>query len=170
MRVLSMFVIFVFLAACSAPQQPEAERTLPEPLIDTMLPEVPSEVPASKRVVEPVKSCAVETMGEEVAREVGPGIYMSFEMAKRAAELSVAYDEMRELYEVDLRTMEREREVYQRQLDLADQEVERQRERARRSWWEKNRGWIGLGTGLVVGAALAVGIAAALDGVTDAVE
>lgn len=169
-RSVAVLLCFVFAVACSAPQTPQEERTLPEPLFARELPEAPAEVAASKRIVEPVKTCEVEVVEGEEWRAVGPGVFMSFEMAKRAADTKIAYDEMRDLYEVDLRTMEREREVYQRQLDLADQEVARQRERARRTWWERNRGWVGLGVGLVVGAGLAIGMAAALDGVTDAVE
>jgi len=169
-RLVAVVLCFVFAVACAAPQTPEAERTIPEPIFARDLPDVPAEVSSSKRVVEAVKTCEIEVRDGEEWRAVGPGIFMSFEMAKRAADTRIAYDEMRELYEVDLRTMDREREVYQRQLDLADDEIVRQRERARRTWLERNRGWLGLGIGLALGAGLAIGMAAALDGVTDAVE
>lgn len=161
--------ILVLLIGCGAPvvQQSE-ESTLPDPLFTTELPEPPEDVPADRRVVLPVAKCVVE--GSEPPEETPPGIYMTQEMATRAGRTKVAYDELRGLYEVDLRTMDREREVYQKQLDLADREVAEWRERARRTWWEENRGWVGLGIGLVVGAGLAVGIAAALDGSLGAVE
>jgi len=164
MRVFAL--LLVLLVGCGAPvaQQP-GESTLPDPLFATELPDPPEDVPTSKRIVLSVTKCEVENQDPTApVEETPPGIYMTKEMATRAGRTKVAYDELRGLYEVDLRTMERERQVYQKQLDLADQEVARLREAARRSWWEKNRGWVGLGVGLVVGAGLAVGIAAAFDG------
>lgn len=167
MRLLA--TVLVLLVGCGAPamQQPE-ESTLPDPLFTTELPEPPEDVAADKRVVLPVAECVVE--GSEPPEKTPPGIYMTQELAGRAARTKVAYDELRGLYEVDLRTMDREREVYQKQLDLADREVASWREKARRTWWEENRGWVGLGIGLVVGAGLAVGIAAAFDGTLGATE
>jgi hypothetical protein len=95
---------------------------------------------------------------------------MSQEMAMRAAQFKVAYEEVRGLYEVDLATIERERMIYERYLNAADDDVARWREKARRTWWEKYGPHVVLGVGVVVGAVFAVGMAAALDGVTDAVE
>ena len=170
MRFLAL--LLMLLVSCGAPAtQTTQETTLPDPLFTRELPAPPADVPDSKRIVLAVSKCEVESPDPTAPpEETPPGIYMTKEMATRAGRTKVAYDELRGLYEVDLRTMEREREVYQKQLDLADQEVARLREQARRSWWEKNRGWVGLGIGLVVGAGFAVGMAAALDGVTDAVE
>lgn len=166
MRLVAM--LFVFLVACGAPATQQVdESTLTDPLFSTKLPDPPEDVPLGKRIVLPVSKCVVE--GTDPAEETPPGIYMTKELASRAGHTKVYADELRGLYEVDLRTMDRERAVYQKQLDIADQEVERLREAARRSWFEKNRGWIGMGVGLVVGAGLAIGMAAALDGVTDAV-
>jgi hypothetical protein len=88
-------------------------------------------------------------------------------MAMRAARVKVAYDEMRGLYEVDLRTMDRERQVYDRHLKAADDEIAEWRIKARRSWWELNKGTVGLVIGVVTGAALTVGIAAAVDQATE---
>ena len=85
----------------------------------------------------------------------------------RAARTKVAYDEIRGLYEVDLRTMDRERGVYERHLKVADDEIAEWRIKARRSWWELNKGTVGLVLGVVTGAALTVGIAAAVDQATD---
>lgn len=164
MRMIA--VLLVLLVGCGAPATQQAdESTLPEPLFTTELPDPPEDVPTSKRIVLPVSKCEVENPDPTApVEETPPGIYMTKEMAARAGRTKVYADELRGLYEVDLRTMEREREVYQKQLDLADQEVASWREKARRSWLERNRGWVGLGVGLVVGAGLAVGIAAAFDG------
>lgn len=162
-------LLLVLLVGCGAPvaQQPD-ETILPDPMFMTELPDPPEDVAPDKRIVLPVSECSVE--GTDPPEKTPPGIYMTQEMATRTGRTKVAYDELRGMYEVDLRTMDRERDVYQKQLDLADQEVARLREQARRTWWEKNRGWVGLGIGLAVGAGLAIGMAAALDGVTDAVE
>ncbi|MBW2170181.1 MAG: hypothetical protein JRG69_13155 [Deltaproteobacteria bacterium] len=162
-----MALLFVLLVGCGAPVIQQTEEVYVEPLFGSELPEPPEAVDPSKRIVLSVSECTVE--GSEPPEKTHPGIYMTKEMGARVGHTKVYADELRGLYEIDLRTMDRERVVYQKQLDMADQEVERLRERARRSWLEKNRGWIGLGVGLVVGAGLAIGMAAALDGVTDAV-
>ena len=94
------------------------------------------------------------------------GVLFSTEKAVRSARFVVAYNEMRGLYEVDLRTWVREREVYQRHLDLADTEIARQRERARRGWWERHGAQVGLAVGFLVGAAATVGIVAAVNEVS----
>jgi hypothetical protein len=167
MRVAALCV--ALMVGCGAPAaQQSDDRTIPDPLFTTKLPDPPEDVPTDKRIVLPVSKCVVE--GSEPPEETPPGIYMTQELAGRAARTKVAYDEIRGLYEVDLRTMDREREVYQKQLDLADHEVAEWREKARRTWWEQNQGWFGLGIGLVVGAGLAVGIAAAFDGTLGATE
>ena len=161
-------LLLALLVGCGAPAQQSEESTLPAPLFTTELPEPPEDVPADRRVVLPVSKCVVE--GSEPPEETPPGIYMTQEMAARAGRTKVAYDELRGLYEVDLRTMDSEREVYQKQLDLADQEVAEWRERARRTWWEQHGSQVMLGVGVALGAGLAVGIAAALDGSLGAVE
>jgi len=132
--------------------------------IKISLPPEPADVPADKRIVLSVSECEVE--GER-GTKTPPGIYMTQEMAMRVARVKGAYDELRGLYAVDLRTIERERAVYERQMGMAEAEIEEWRERSRRSWFEKNRGWLGLSIGLVVGAGFAVGMAATLDWVVE---
>jgi succinate dehydrogenase flavin-adding protein (antitoxin of CptAB toxin-antitoxin module) len=112
-----------------------------------------------------VSECTIE--GSEPPQKTPPGILMSQEMTMRAARLKVAYDEMRGLYEVDLRTMDREREIYERHLKAADDEIADWKQKARRSWWELNQGTVGLVVGVVTGAALTIGIAAAIDQATE---
>lgn len=167
MRLVAILLVLLVGCGASAVQQLE-ESTLPDPIFTAELPDPPEDVPADRRVVLPVSKCVVE--GSEPPEETPPGIYMTQEFAARAGRTKVAYDELRGLYEVDLRTMDREREIYQKQLDLADQEVARLREQARRSWWEQHGAQVMLGVGVALGAAFAIGMAAALDGVTDAVE
>jgi len=170
MKVFTVpYVFLFFFLGCGAQvHQSPVEEPYIEAVFSSELPDPPEDIDQSKRIVLPVSKCEVE--GADPPQETLPGIYMTHEMAARAGRTKIAYDEMRGLYDVDLRTMERERMVYQKQLDLADREVVRLRELAKRSWLERNRGWFGLSIGLAVGAGLAIGMAAALDGVTDAVE
>jgi len=107
-----------------------------------------------------VESC----VGDDGA-QVGPGIMLSPEMAAHAARVRVKYDELRSMYTVDLRTEMRERQIYQRELDMADDEADRLRQEAHRSWWERNSGVLGLAAGIIVGAGLTIGVLAATDGV-----
>lgn len=168
MRALVAIILCFMVACASTPQTEATEHTLPDPLFTQELPEPPAEVPPDKRLAVAVSECTVE--GSDPPEKTPPGILMSQEMAMRAARLKVAYDEVRGLYEVDLRTMDRERAVYQRHLKAADDEIAEWRIKARRSWWERNGAQVMLGVGVALGAAFAVGMAAALDGVTDSVE
>lgn len=138
---------------------------MPDPLVAADLPERPDAKP-----IPPGADWAVAADGYVVAGETDPtdraGICMSMEKASRAARYVVGYNELRGLYEVDIRTWSREREIYSRSLEAADREIERWQKRAERSWWERNRGVVGLAGGLVLGVAAAATAAAALDGVT----
>jgi hypothetical protein len=167
--VIVVLLCSVVAAACGASTTEEVrEYTLPEPLFSTKLPDPPEKAPPDKRMALPVSECVVE--GSEPPQKTPPGILMSEEMALSAARLRVSYDELRGLYKTDLATMEREREVYQRHLDAADDEIEVWRTKARRTWLEKHGGQLGLAIGVVAGAALAVGIAAAFEGVREGIE
>lgn len=166
MKVVFALVLAIMVSGCGASTPPAQESTLPAPLFTQKLPDPPEDAPADKRIVLPVSACNVEG-SEDV---VGPGIYMSQEMSMRVSRTKVAYDEIRALYEIDLRTMDRERGVYQKNLDLADQEIVRLREAARRTWWERHGDGVMVGVGLVLGAGFAVGMAAALDGVVNGGE
>ena len=168
MRLLA-FILALCMVGCGAPQEDPEPTTPLDPILTTELPDAIPEIPASKRVVEAVKTCEVEVVEGAEWRAVGPGVFMSYEMAKRAAQLRIGYDELRGTYEVDIRTANRAQAVYQKQLDAADAEVARLRKAGRRTWWELNRGLIGLAVGVVVGAGLAVGILAATEGVKEGI-
>ena len=157
------------LSACgAAPPTTAEDRTLPDPLFTKTLPAPPEEVPEDKRMVVAVSECIVE--GSQPPEKTPPGILMSDAMAMRAARLKTSYDELRGLYEVDIRTMDRERGVYERYLDEAEVEIVSWREKAQRSWWERHGAQVMMGVGFVAGAALTVGIVAAIDGVTTGIE
>lgn len=153
--------LVISLGCGAAPQHPSGleDNLLPAQTFISELPDPPAAVPDEQRIVLPVSACEVE--GGEILTQ--PGIYMSEEMAMRAAQYRVAYDELRGMYQVDQRTIERERDIYHRQLGFAEIEIEELREQARRSWLERNRGWLGVTVGVIVGAGLAVGLAAALE-------
>lgn len=165
MRALIVIILCFGVACGGALPTESSEHTLPDPIFTQELPELPAEVPPDKRLAVAVSECTVE--GSDPPEKTPPGILMSQAMAMRSARLKVAYDEMRGLYEVDLRTMDREREVYERHLKAADDEIVEWRVKARRSWWEKNKGTVGLVLGVITGAALTVGIAAAVDQATE---
>lgn len=160
-------VLLVLVVGCGSVQTPveTPERVLSDLISFREIPDPPEDVPPDKRLVVAVEDCVVE--GSSPPEKVPPGILMSEEMATRAAQFKVAYEEVRGLYEVDLATIERERLIYERYLNAADRDVARWREKARRTWWEENRGTFGLAVGIVVGAGLAVGMAAAIDAATD---
>ena len=167
MRLL-LIVLGLSIVGCGAATPAPVEHTLPAPLFTKGLPDAPEDVPESKRMVVAVSECIVE--GSQPPEKTPPGILMSEAMAMRAARLKTSYDELRGLYEVDLRTMDREREVYERYLKAADADAAAWQEKARRSWWEMHRGEVGLAAGIVVGVALTVGVVAAIDGVTSGIE
>jgi hypothetical protein len=111
-----------------------------------------------------VDSCVVTGGEEEV--ETGPGVLFPDESAAYVARLRVSYDEVRGLYEIDQRTWERERQIYTRHLEMADEEIQRANERAERTWWELHGDEVGLIGGFVVGVAVTIGIVAAVDATT----
>lgn len=146
------------VAGCgsSAVQQQE-RRTLPDPLVAADLPD---------EVARPdggVQTTPVEHAQRADGSEAGAGILFSSETAAYVGHLRIGYDEVRQLYLIDLRTWGRERTVYERHLTLADEEIVRLRELAVRSWLEENGGTLGLVIGIVVGMGATIGIAAALD-------
>ena len=107
-----------------------------------------------------------EAEGSEEAQGPCPdkaGILISEQKAARIKLYQIRYKELRKTYEADRSLWRAHRELYETKLELALKELKRTEERAERSWWEKHDGTIGLGVGVVVGSALAVGIAAALD-------
>jgi len=102
--------------------------------------------------------------------ETPPGILLSVPMARLAGEVRIAYTEIRMLYEIDQRTWQKERTIYERNLELADQEIKRANERAERTWWERHSGQMGVGIGFIVGAALTTAIVSAVSKADDAGE
>lgn len=150
----------LLLVACSTTKVAAPEkRTLPSPMVAAKLPARPDAeaVPAAANWVVPIE------VGE-VVPEGRAGILMSQEKAMRAARYLVAYDELRQLYEVDLNTWGREREIYERHLIASEAETARAWKAADRSWWEENAPHIAMIGGFVVGAVLTVSIVAAVHG------
>lgn len=162
MRLALAAVVFL-LVGCGAQATQRAERTLPPPLVAD---ELPAEVerPTGGVDTRPVQQCT-----DEDGEETPPGVLLSADTAAYVGRLRIGYDELRQLYAVDLRTWGREREVYQRHLSLADDEIDRANERAERSWWEQHGDEVGLVGGFILGVVITVGVVAAVDATTTGV-
>jgi len=147
------------MVGCGSAPHPAVSRTLPGSVAF-------SEMPASPvaEALPPAVDWAVSVEGVQVVPgDTRSGILLSLEKAQRAARIRIAYDELRALYSIDLRTWEREREVYGRYLTLADEEIATWHARAERSWWERHDGEIGLFLGLLVGVVVTGSIAVAVE-------
>jgi len=153
------WTVILFVVGCGASLQPiTAVHALPEPLVAVGLPP-----DVTREPIPPEADWAVAVEGVEIAPgDLRDGILLSFEKAQRAARLRVAYDEMRSLYGVDIRTWAREREVYERYLRLADEEIVTWREQAERTWWEQHGSEVALWVGLAAGIVLSVSVGAVL--------
>jgi hypothetical protein len=144
------------VAGCATTATPANDRTLPEPVASTTLPPDTTRDP-----VPPEDDWVLPVEDVEVAPgDIRSGVLLSDARAMRASRLRISYDELRALYDVDLRTWGRERVVYERYLTLADEEIERMRIAAQRSWWEVNGDEVGLGLGLILGVGLSLGVGA----------
>jgi len=158
-------VALVLCGACATPRSAKPEKhTLPEPLVAAKLPDRPDVT-----AIPPPADWAVAVEGYVVTDKDGaqqtvmrPGVAMSMEKGARAARYVVSYNELRGLYVVDLRTWGRERTIYERHLDAADKEIEVQRKRAVRTWFEEHDGTLGIVVGIIVGVAASAAGAKAL--------
>lgn len=153
------------VVGCASSALPKTTRTLPEPVVSVELPPEPKPVEPRDRWTKPVSVCTTDE-GEETP----PGVLLSIPMARLAGELRVSYNEIRMIYEIDQRTWQKERTVYERNLELADQEIERANKRAERTWWERHSGQMGVAIGFIVGAALTTAIVSAVSKADDAGE
>lgn len=151
----ALVLVSLLVVGCVPTVAPAAQHTLPDPLVQTELPPEPPDVPPADRWTAPVEDVEV------APGDVRSGVLFSDAMALRAGQLRVEYDRVRGLYLIDLRTWGRERQVYERVLTLADEEIATWRSRAERSWWEINGDEVMLVVGLVLGG----GIAAAVGGI-----
>jgi len=157
MRFVSVLVLVAYVSGCGAAALPEAtSRMMPEPVAFAELPEDPTreEIAPEDDWVAPVEDAEVAP-GDRRS-----GILLSDARAARAARLRIAYDELRGLYQIDLRTWARERAVYERYLQLADEEITTWRTRAQRTWWEENGDEFSLFLGLGIGIVLSVAVGA----------
>jgi hypothetical protein len=154
-------LLTVAMHGCAAAQVPATERTLPAPLFSH---ELPPDVP---RPEGGVSAQAAQTCQDGDNAQIGGGILFSDETAAYVGRLRISYDELRALYGIDLRTMDRERGIYERTLQDADVEIQRQRQLAERSWWEQQQGVVLFVVGAVVGVGVAIGVLAAASGVIE---
>lgn len=74
-----------------------------------------------------------------------------------AAELRISYDELYSVAQANNKFLLTVIEIQGRELYRADEVVKRKDEeldRLRNSWWQRNKVWIGIGAGILVGAAI----------------
>lgn len=149
-------ILLTVAVGCASTPQPVAQRTLPDPTFESEIPPEP-ERPARISTT-PVEQCQVDDGGT-----TGPGVLFDMDSAAYVGRLRIGYDELRRLYIIDSRTRERERQIYERALSNADEEIQRQAQRAERTWWEQHGGVVGLVSGIVVGVAATIGVLAATE-------
>lgn len=149
-------IVGLLVLGCASTPSP-VTRTLPEVSFES---QVPDEVarPDSGVSTLPVESC------QDIDGNPTPGgVLFSDETAAYVARLRIGYDEMRQLYIIDSRTRDRERQIYETALANADDEIQRQAQRAERTWLEQYGGVVGLVAGIVVGVAATIGVLAATE-------
>lgn len=156
MRVLVLGLCSCVLGCGATAPGTATTRTLPEAVAFAELPADTTRdpIPPEDDWVVPVEDAVV------APGDVRSGVLLSDARAARAARLRIAYDELRALYLIDLRTWGRERGVYERHLQLADEEIAAWRTRAQRSWWEESGDEFSLFLGLGLGIVLSVGVGA----------
>lgn len=148
-------ILSLFAFGCATAQPTQQASTMPEPVNPIEMPEAPER--PEHRIVLPVSQCTIEGSEETTPA----GIYMDEGTAAYAGRLRISYDELRGLYEVDLRTREREREITERLLIEADEEILHLRQRVARTWWEREGDTVMLVVGILVGAGAVGGISVA---------
>lgn len=156
-RVVSALVLCSYVSGCGTTATGAATaRTIPETVAFAELP-----ADTTRDPIPPEDDWVVPAEDVEVAPgDVRSGVLLSDARAARAARLRIAYDELRALYLIDIRTWGRERGVYERYLQLADEEIAAWRTRAQRSWWEESGDEVSLFLGLGLGIVLSVGVGA----------
>jgi hypothetical protein len=152
----SVAILVVMAVGCASAAPLPEPRPLPEPF-EAAVPDEP------ERPEGGIHTLSVESSQDVEGNEMGAGILFGDETAAYVARLRVSYDELRQLYLIDMRTRGREREIYERALGQADDEVQRQARRAQRSWWEQHGGVVALVGGIVVGIVLTLGVLAATE-------
>lgn len=151
MRHVLVITVAFATCFCGATTVHQRENTYFSEHVETELPPRPDTdpIPAGDAWVVSVEA------GETVQRS---GLCMSDAKAIRSARYVVSYNELRGLYQSDLHTWNRERDIYQRYLADAETEIEHWREQSKRTWWERNESRITLVVGVVVGAGMAIGL------------
>lgn len=152
MKIQAWVLLAAMGCATARPVPTRAPLTMIEQVALPARPDAQPIAPSAQWVV------PVET--GQVAQRAG--VMMSMENAQRAALWRIGYDELRGLYEVDRRTWVAQRAVYEQGLVAADREIVR----LQPTWWDVHEGRIALMVGVFLGAGLAVGLAAALNGVS----
>jgi len=86
------------------------------------------------------------------------GILMSEAKAMRCAEYKLAYQELRLLYAVDIAAWSTKQQIYVDELDLCQKKIMELTKKTEPSWWDSKKGVISFFIGVLLGAALTVGV------------
>lgn len=132
----------------------EKQKTTPEYPEKLPITEQAKELTKLPEYVAPIKSGGAVPISKNEASPID-GIVITEEQATATAELRVAYDEIYGLagsntkYLTSLVTIQ-EKELFRAESMIKSKEE--QLKEIRDSWWERNKAWVGLGAGLIVGA------------------
>jgi hypothetical protein len=167
------FVIFICLVGCAQEQQLAPTIRESRHVESRVLPVDPAFVAlpegfSTEDWVEPLEAASCVEEGAIVGGIQCPsrsGIVVSEARAWRDAQYRIGYQELRRLYEADRQVWQSQRELYEVQIQMDRQELERSRPR----WWDRNKGLVLLGVGLIIGAGFVVGMTAILSEVLHSV-
>lgn len=150
MKFLYVFIIALFLVACSKESKPEVAY--------------PKHLPVTEKVegISKVPEYQPPTDGKVVAISKGDvsemdGICLDEKKAFASADLRTNYDEVYQLYLTDRKLFLFVVQTQEQQLFRGDQIIaqkEADLKKIRDSWWQRNKLSIGIGIGVVVGAAV----------------
>jgi len=143
MKIVSVILLVAFTVACATANKPIE----PPPINLDPMPEEPTSE------VQPDKSWVVSVESIEDCKD-RKGILMSEEKAAGLAQYRVAYPGLRRFCELDRQLWSGKWQISQRLL----LESERRREDEQPGWWGRNKGEIAFFGGLIVGAAVTIGI------------
>lgn len=156
MRTLILLTTLLSFACTTAQYQqktyiPQDKR--PEEV--TALPEDPEKMTPPEDL--PPGEKAVHVEKGEPAPEAG--ILLTERKAWRHGQYVIAYKALRDLDTADRNVWVTHRLYYEDGLNQRDKKIEEQRP----GWWDENKGWVGAVLGFLGGAAVTIGIAAAVN-------
>ncbi len=152
--------LLLMLPGCATVEHAARPRTIRESqIVEALpLPKHPSDAPLADF---PGDEAAVFPISKDEPSPID-GIVVSERRAARDSEYRSRYAELRSVMEADRKVWALHRELYEQQLDAAHSEIQS----LEPGWAEKNALQLGVVAGVVIGASVTIGIAAAIVGVS----